>query len=107
MLRFTDSGEGLGDFVMRKHACFVILMALSFGMARASDWPRFRGPSGDGHSPEKLANKDWKAKPPKELWRINSSDNGYAGLSVAAGKMFVIDHNGSDDVLRAVSVETG
>ena len=75
--------------------------------ARASDWPNFRGPNHDGISDEKLANKDWTAKPPKELWRITLGDEGYAGPSVAGGKMFIIDHKGDRDVVRAVDVKTG
>lgn len=75
--------------------------------ACGSDWPNFRGPNHDGHSDEKLANKDWKAKPPKELWRIQLGDDGYAGPSVAGGKLFIIDHKGDRDVVRAVDTKTG
>src|SRR4051812_44915414 len=74
---------------------------------QASDWPNFRGPNHDGISDEKLANKDWKAKPPKELWRIALGDDGYAGPSVAGGKLFIIDHKDMRDIVRAVDTKTG
>ncbi len=77
------------------------------GTARAADWPQFRGPEANGVSPEKGINKDWKAKPPKELWNISLGDDGYAGPSVAKGKMFIIDHAGAEDIVRAVDIATG
>jgi len=84
-----------------------LLVCFSSIALQASDWPRFRGPDADGISKEKGINKDWKAKPPAELWRITLGDKGYAGPSVAAGKMFIIDHEGENDVIRAVDVKTG
>src|SRR5437773_1877432 len=75
--------------------------------ARASDWPRYLGPDANSISTEKLSNKDWKAKPPKELWRITLGDKGYAGPSVAAGKLYIIDHAGAEDVVRAINVADG
>ncbi len=78
-----------------------------FSAAVASDWPNFRGSQYDGFSDEKLPNKDWKTKPPKELWRIPMGDNGYAGPSVATGKLFIIDHKDARDVVRALDVKSG
>jgi outer membrane protein assembly factor BamB len=75
--------------------------------ARAEDWPCFLGPDGDGSSPETGINKDWNAKPPKELWRINLSDKGYAGPSVADGKVFIVDHKGDKDIVRALDLDKG
>ncbi len=73
----------------------------------AADWPVFRGPNGDGISSEKIANKDWKAKPPKKLWEIKLSDSGHAGPVVAGGKLYIIDHVGGDDVVRAIDINSG
>jgi len=85
----------------------LVLSTISLSVAWASDWPRFLGPNADGTSPETGINKDWKTKPPKELWRISLTDDGYAGPSVAAGKLHIIDHKGAADVVRAVDVATG
>ncbi|HLX62717.1 MAG TPA: PQQ-binding-like beta-propeller repeat protein [Planctomycetota bacterium] len=73
----------------------------------ASDWPNFRGPNHNGISDEALPNKDWKAKPPKELWRITMTDRGYAGPSVAAGKMFILDHKENREIVRAIDIKSG
>ncbi|MGD0089520.1 MAG: PQQ-binding-like beta-propeller repeat protein [Planctomycetota bacterium] len=85
----------------------LVLGFFSLSVAWAADWPHFLGPNADGISPETGINKDWKAKPPKELWRIELSDDGYAGPSVAAGKLYIVDHKGAQDIVRAVDVSTG
>ena len=71
------------------------------------DWPKWRGPNGDGISPETGINKNWAEKPPKVLWKVSLGDEGYAGPSVADGKLFIIDHKGSDDIVRAIDINTG
>jgi len=85
----------------------VLSGACQAGAAASNEWPQFRGPNANGISPETGINKDWKAKPPKELWRIQLGDDGYAGPSVAAGKLFIIDHEANQDIVRAVDIKTG
>ncbi len=75
--------------------------------AGGSDWPRFRGPKGDGISTETGINKKWSARAPKPLWKVDLRDNGYAGPAVAGGKVYIIDHVGSQDVVRALDLKTG
>ena len=41
------------------------------------------------------------------LWSVPLSDGGCAGPSVAGGKVFVIDHQGTNDVVRAIDFKTG
>ncbi|MBI2842526.1 MAG: PQQ-binding-like beta-propeller repeat protein [Armatimonadetes bacterium] len=94
---------------MHRLAILLVLavLCLSPGIVRGADWPQFRGPNADGISPEKLANKNWKQNPPKVLWKIPLGDDGYAGPSVAAGKLFIIDHKGNQDIVRAIDIKTG
>ena len=72
-----------------------------------SDWPRFLGPNADGISSEKGINKNWASRPPRPLWKVNLGDDGFAGPSVANGKVFIIDHSGSKDIVRALDLKTG
>lgn len=90
----------------------IITLCLGFGLGAstivaASDWPQFRGPKADGWSPEKIANKDWGKKPPKLLWKVGLGDNGFTGPAIARGKVYIIDHEGNDDIVRAISIKTG
>jgi outer membrane protein assembly factor BamB len=79
----------------------------SFGSYAATDWPQYRGPAANGIAADTGINKNWKAKPPKELWRITLGDKGYAGPCVAAGKLFIIDHEGTQDIVRAINIADG
>ncbi|MEJ5170883.1 MAG: PQQ-binding-like beta-propeller repeat protein [Fimbriimonadales bacterium] len=72
-----------------------------------TDWNRFRGPNGDGISPETGIRKNWNATPPKLLWRVELSDNGYSGPAAAMGMVFLVDHSGANDVVRAFDLKSG
>lgn len=76
-------------------------------IAAASDWAQFRGPKADGWSPEKGINKNWAKKAPKLLWKVDLGDNGYTGPAIARGKVYIIDHVGAEDVVRAIDMKTG
>lgn len=71
------------------------------------DWPNFHGPYHDNISAETGLRKDWSQTPPKLLWKTAMSDDGYAGPCVADGKVFIVDHAGSEDVLRAIDLSNG
>ena len=92
--------------VVCKVLCVVVTVCLSLSVF-AADWPLFRGPNADGISPDTGINKSWKEKPPKQLWKYDLSDDGFAGPSAAGGKVFIIDHIERDDVVRALDLNTG
>ncbi|MHB9132474.1 MAG: PQQ-binding-like beta-propeller repeat protein [Armatimonadota bacterium] len=98
-------------FVVIMVVAAVCVIALSCApknvQAAGTDWPQFRGPNADGFSADKGINKSWKQTPPAELWRIPLTDKGYAGPSVADGKVFIIDHQGSQDIIRALNLTDG
>ena len=93
--------------MVRLVTLIVVVGGLLSGIASAADWPNFMGPTHNGIAPDTDLNKDWAAKPPKELWRVALTDNGYPGPSVADGKVFIIDHQGAEDIVRALKLETG
>ncbi|HEY3319755.1 MAG TPA: PQQ-binding-like beta-propeller repeat protein [Planctomycetota bacterium] len=84
-----------------------VLSCIISTVALGADSPFFRGPNWNGIYAETGLNKDWKAKPPKQLWRTAMTDNGYAGPCVAAGKLFIVDHKGADDIVRAIDIKSG
>ncbi|HYG36150.1 MAG TPA: PQQ-binding-like beta-propeller repeat protein [Clostridia bacterium] len=79
----------------------------AFGSLFASDWPQFLGPHGNGKVDEPLVNKDWTNRAPARVWSLEMQDNGYAAPCAAMGKVFVIDHMGDDDVVRALDLKSG
>lgn len=72
-----------------------------------TDWPCWRGPNADGIAPGSGINKSWAQKPPKVLWKVDLHDIGYSGPSVADGKVFILDHQGSQDVVMALDLRSG
>lgn len=84
-----------------------LVAALLSSAALAADWPQWRGPNADGISPETGINKDWKANAPKQLWKVDLSDDGYAGPAVANGHVFIVDHKDKNDVVRCFDLTKG
>jgi len=82
------------------------LQELTKGNAQ-QDWPAFRGPNADGMATFTGINKAWTQRAPRRLWRFGLGDKGYAGPSVAQGMVFIIDHKGDKDIVRALNLQTG
>ena len=80
------------------------LGALLVTAAQAADWPRWRGPLGDGHA---TPSEKVPSKLPAELktsWRVPAGP-GLASPVVAAGKVFAFGENGAK--LASVAIEPG
>src|SRR5580700_2996440 len=88
-------------------ACtFVSCMTLlSTGIARAQDWPQWRGPNRDGKARGFEAPKTW----PKELtkkWSVKVG-NGVASPSLVGDKLYVFTREGDDEVIRCLNAADG
>lgn len=95
---------------MKKRAWLGIVVALlvsAGATAWAGDWPQWRGPNQDGIAPDTGINKNWAQRPPQILWQVALGDGGYAGPAVANGKVFIIDHQGDQDLVRALNLANG
>ncbi|MCL4500067.1 MAG: PQQ-binding-like beta-propeller repeat protein [Chloroflexi bacterium] len=82
----------------------VVLMPV---LAVAADWPLYRGPSVNGMSPETGIKKNWNQVKPSLVWKVAMGDDGFAGPSVANKRVFIVDHKGKDDIVRAIDITTG
>lgn len=80
---------------------------LAGSLGWASDWPRFLGAGADGISTETGINKNWSEKPPRELWRIPMTDQGFSGPAVVGNVVYIHDHEGEQDVIRALDFGNG
>ncbi len=72
----------------------------------AQDWPKYRGPAGDGISPETGLLQSWPADGPAELWRIPVGV-GYSPLAIADGKVVTMDSDEDSEFLFCVEAATG
>lgn len=75
--------------------------------ARPTDWPHWRGPTGDAHAPDTGINKDWNKRPPRQLWQAALGEDNHGYPCIAAGRVFVMCHADSNDIVRAFDVKTG
>src|SRR5678815_2318205 len=89
----------------------VFTTTLAFGSAFAADakfdWPQWRGPNRDDVSKETGLLKQWPAEGPKKLWSFDKAGNGYAGISIAAGKLYTMGVRDGKEVLFSLDTATG
>jgi outer membrane protein assembly factor BamB len=83
-----------------------LVLALALVAAARGDWPRYRGPKGDGIAGETGLLKSWPGEGPRVLWRARLG-SGYSGMAVAGGRVFTLFGNGSDEVAAAFEAASG
>ena len=66
-----------------------LVMAVSVGVS-AEDWPRWRGPRGDGTWFGPAVPLDWKTDSREPVWE-QKVHAGYSGISVADGRVYTMD----------------
>lgn len=74
--------------------------------AGVADMPRFLGPKGDGVLPEPGWKTDWKANPPREVWRIPVGD-GWSGFAVAGSRAITQEQRGPEECVTCYDIGTG
>lgn len=77
------------------------------GGGNNTEWPCFQGPYGNSLAPSQKLNANWGSAPPRKLWTAPMGDNGYAGPAVAGGKVYIIDHQGQEDIVRCLDLNSG
>jgi len=84
----------------------VLVPALLAQAGEAPDWPRYRGPKGDGISKETGLLKTWPASGPRVLWRARLG-SGYSGMAVSGGRVFTLFGTGGSEFAIAFDAGTG
>jgi outer membrane protein assembly factor BamB len=64
--------------------------------APAEDWPRWRGPRGDGTWAAPALPEKWPAGGPRVVWR-RPIGGGYAGVTAVAGRVYTMDYQPAAD----------
>jgi len=83
--------------------------ALTFALlpAYSADWPQYRGPAGDGTTPDKVST-NW-AGGPKVLWKVPGG-TGFSSFAVAGNRCFTIEgreEGSAQEILVARDLESG
>ena len=85
----------------------LLILNLSLLAANAGDWPQWRGPDRNDISKETGLLKQWPESGPKQLWLFKDAGLGYAGYSIAGGKLFTMGARAEKEFLIAVDVKDG
>ena len=91
---------------MRKTSTCVLAGMMMTAAVFGNDWPQFCGLDRDNHSAETGLAKSWPASGPQVLWETAVS-RGYAGPSIKAGKVYLLDRDGQDGLLRCLDLASG
>ncbi|HKV09827.1 MAG TPA: PQQ-binding-like beta-propeller repeat protein, partial [Thermoanaerobaculia bacterium] len=84
----------------------VSLLFLTALPVLAGDWPRFAGVKQDGISPETGLPRTWPEGGPRVVWK-RAIGEGYAGMSVASGRLYTQDSDEKTEYVLALDAATG
>jgi len=73
-------------------------------IARADDWPAWRGPDRTGISQEKGLATTWPEGGPKLLWESRDVGDGFSTPSVAGGVLYVLGNKNQEEFVFAVNL---
>jgi outer membrane protein assembly factor BamB len=84
----------------------IYIMCTVSGIADEYDWPRWRGPNGDGISLE----TDWDPKAlaggPKILWKVDVG-MGYSNVVIKDNRLYTMGRKSSESIVFCLNAETG
>ena len=85
-------------------ARIAIVLFLIAPVARAADWPQYRGLNQDGISTEKIGS--WPAEGPKLVWKV-SNFSGWGSFAVSGDKAYTLIGRDGDELCIALDASTG
>lgn len=75
--------------------------------ASVEGWPAFRGPRGDGISPDEGLLDTWPEGGPSKLWVFEDAGMGYSGFIVVDGRLYTMGTRGEDLYVISIDVADG
>ena len=75
---------------------FVIFMS---PLLFSADWLAFRGPGGNGKSPDTGLLKKWAPGGPKLLWQVDFIGTGWSGVSIAGDRIYISGNIGDKSMV--------
>ena len=85
--------------------CFLLILWAASGFS--ADWSQWRGPSRDGHSPEKGLLQAWPKDGPRLAWKTSGLGRGYSSVAVVGSRIFCMGESGENSFVSAVSRADG
>lgn len=75
----------------------ILLLLFLASLAQAADWPKWRGPEGNGITTESVAPTTWDKEGPKRLWKAKVGV-GFTAATVAQGRLYTLGNLDKGDV---------
>ena len=79
---------------------------LTYGIADDFEWPRWRGPNGDGISNETNWNPEALAGGPKILWKVDIGI-GHSNIAIKENRLYTMGQKGRENIIYCFNAETG
>ncbi len=89
---------------LRFSFCCFVFSVTSVSVVNAENWPQWRGPKNDGHSPEKNLPVEWGTDK-NVLWKFKMPGKGSSTPCVWQDKIFVTSLDDSDVVLMCIGTD--
>ena len=91
---------------MFRQVLYVLAIAMFTSPLLFSDeWLSFRGPNGDGKSPDTGLQQQWAPEGPTLLWTADIIGFGYSGVSISDGRIFTTGNVGDLSMVFALDME--
>jgi outer membrane protein assembly factor BamB len=84
-----------------------LILSCVIAAGAGADWPQWRGPNRDGHSPDVGLLKHWPEAGPKLLWTASGLGSGYASVSAAGDRLFAMGDRGEANYLICLRCADG
>jgi outer membrane protein assembly factor BamB len=101
--QFTKRVKCVANFI------FIMIISLPVYCETSTinkDWPRWRGPNGNGISLESDWNPRALAKGPKIQWSVNVG-KGYSNVSIKGKYLYTMGSENGEDIIYCLNTETG
>ncbi|MDE2907412.1 MAG: serine/threonine protein kinase, partial [Acidobacteriota bacterium] len=69
-------------------AAVVSILWCAGAIARAADWPQFRGPTGQGHAPDAAVPLEW-SETENVTWKAPVEGRGWSSPVIAGGRIWL------------------
>jgi outer membrane protein assembly factor BamB len=84
----------------------IFILCVTYGNADVLDWPRWRGPNGNGISMETDWNPEALAGNPKILWKVDLGF-GYSNVAIKDNRLYTTGNMGRENIVYCLTADTG
>ena len=104
--QFVPKGEQVGDQLLTVNPLADDEIVVDLSTTTLGDFPKFLGPNGNSQITTTRINTDWKAHPPKELWR-SEIGAGWSAFAAVNGFAVTLEQRGEFELVTCREVDTG